>query len=103
MSARKDFANQYDGSEAWRRDAECRDAPSDSLWFPDESMMRPAIAEAKILCGGCPVRNACLEYALAMDSRNDQFGIWAATTPEQRRRMRRSIVRKSRRQAAGAA
>ena len=39
-----------------------------------------AIQEAKSICGGCPVKQKCLAWAVA----NESFGIWGGTTPEER-------------------
>ena len=40
------------------------------MYFSDDEL---AIAEAKLLCGGCPVRAQCLEGAL---SRLEPAGVW---------------------------
>jgi excisionase family DNA binding protein len=41
---------------------------------------------AKGICGGCAVREPCLEFAM---SRPELLGVWAATTPVERATMRR--------------
>jgi WhiB family redox-sensing transcriptional regulator len=43
------------------------------------------VARAKAVCAGCPVREACLEFALANDER---WGVWGGTSERQRRAMR---------------
>lgn len=43
--------------------------------FPDD------ILEAKLVCRECPVVAACKVAAIA---RNEEFGIWGGTTPEER-------------------
>lgn len=49
---------------------------------------------AKVLCGQCPVRDACLAWAL--DYRTDTGGriegIWGATTTEQRAKLRGGVA-----------
>ena len=40
------------------------------MYFSEEEL---AVAEAKSLCGGCPVRSQCLEGAL---SRKEPAGVW---------------------------
>ena len=45
--------------------------------------------EAKRICTGCPVRDECLEYALANDER---FGIWGGLSERERRRLKKSAV-----------
>jgi WhiB family transcriptional regulator, redox-sensing transcriptional regulator len=80
----------------WRSSGSCRVADPD-LFFPISSS-GPAdkqIARAKMICAGCPVRQPCLEFALAHDQ---TYGIWGGTTVEDRQRDRRR-----RRRAAAAA
>lgn len=48
------------------------------------------LAEARAVCSGCPVRGACLRYAL--DS-GDAFAVLAGTTPGQRRELRLRLGR----------
>lgn len=62
----------------WMADAACVDADPD-LFFADHG--RPA-TEAKQICGGCPVRVECLDFALAG---RERFGIWGGLTEKQRR------------------
>ena len=45
--------------------------------------------EAKRICLGCEVKDACLEYALANDER---FGIWGGLSERERRRLKRGII-----------
>lgn len=68
--------------QRWRLDAAC--AGYDTSWFFPED--EDSAAEAKALCAGCPVRDACLDYAMA--HREDE-GIWGGLTGSERRRMRR--------------
>jgi len=81
----------------WRSAAACLSADPD-LFFPLSSRGpgEKQIARAKVICGGCPVRQECLEFALAHDQ---LYGIWGGTTPEDRQRLRR----RKRRAAAAAA
>lgn len=41
--------------------------------------------DARAICNTCPIKQACLEYAL---SHNDVHGIWGGATERQRRQMR---------------
>jgi WhiB family redox-sensing transcriptional regulator len=41
--------------------------------------------EAKRICAGCQVRDACLQYALT----NRESGVWGGTTDSERSKMRR--------------
>lgn len=43
-------------------------------------------AEAKKICDSCPIRDACLEYAL---KEKERYGMWGGTTPIERRRVER--------------
>lgn len=42
--------------------------------------------KAKAICGICPHRQACLDWALATEQ---SWGIWGATSPEERAEMKR--------------
>lgn len=62
----------------------CSQLDPDSF-FPDESLEEQRAHELVPICGACPVRDKCLEWALA----HSEAGIWAATTAAERRRARR--------------
>lgn len=59
------------------------------LWFPANGD-RAAAKRAKAICWSCPVRAACLEWALGA---NERTGIWGGTTPNERRELRRAAAR----------
>jgi len=75
-------------TQAWRTQARCRGLDPE-IFYPiaDEES-----EEAKAVCGECPVRLACLEYALAARERD---GIWGGCTEKERRR----IIRQRRKTA----
>ncbi|MFJ3222477.1 WhiB family transcriptional regulator [Streptomyces sp. NPDC086783] len=83
----------------WRESAACRTADPD-LFFPIGNT-GPAllqIQEAKAVCRGCPVQDACLEWAL--DSEQTQ-GVWGGTSEDERRALRRrTATRRARATAA---
>lgn len=82
----------------WIDDAACGSKVDDWMWHDYGTRDQDdALAESKRVCGPCPVRDSCLEYALAD---KELQGIWAATTPDMRRRLRRNIARPSRAQEA---
>jgi WhiB family transcriptional regulator, redox-sensing transcriptional regulator len=86
------------GSTAnWRSAGACLSADPD-LFFPISSAGpgERQIAQAKMICAGCPVRRECLDFALAHDQ---AYGIWGGATPEDRQRERR----RQRRHAVAAA
>jgi WhiB family transcriptional regulator, redox-sensing transcriptional regulator len=64
----------------WRKRAACRGIDPE-VFFPvtDEDA-----EEAKAICATCPVREACLEYALAHRERE---GVWGGATERERRRI----------------
>lgn len=67
---------------SWRQRAACRGVDPD-VFYPaaDEEA-----DDAKAICGICPVREACLEYALVNRERD---GVWGGATERERRRILR--------------
>jgi len=47
------------------------------------------LERARATCAGCPVREECYQYAM---SDPDIKGVWAGTTAEERKELRRSRV-----------
>jgi WhiB family redox-sensing transcriptional regulator len=74
----------------WRKQAACRGLEVE-VFYPATEDEADA-AEAKAVCAVCPVRQACLEHALAHRERE---GVWGGTTERERRR----IVRQRRKSA----
>lgn len=52
------------------------------------------VKRAKAICGGCPVRAECLEFAIES---KDAWAILGGTTPDERKNMRRSERRREQR------
>ncbi|MDQ6840739.1 MAG: WhiB family transcriptional regulator [Actinomycetota bacterium] len=78
----------------WRDDAACRDTDPD-LFFPIGTT-GPAVDQidsAKAVCDRCEAQIACLEFALAT---NQESGIWGGTSEDERRRLRKSWLARSR-------
>ena len=67
---------------AWRAKGACRGLDPEIFYPPSDEEAGPA----KAICGTCPVRQPCLEYAL---SRRERDGIWGGATERERRRMLR--------------
>jgi WhiB family transcriptional regulator, redox-sensing transcriptional regulator len=63
--------------------AACRDADPD-IFFPEKGEWTRAI-EAKAICGSCPVREECLQWALET---GQLFGTWGGLGERERRRLR---------------
>lgn len=71
----------------WMADAACRDADLDV--FFDTVRNPDTVKEAMRFCRRCPVRDDCLDYALATDQTN---GIWGGTTDRERARQLRNAA-----------
>lgn len=72
----------------WKRDAACApDAAAGSfypdLFFPDWG---ESTRDAKRVCYGCPVIQACLRYALAA---GEEWGVWGGLSAPERRRLKK--------------
>ncbi|MEO3809870.1 WhiB family transcriptional regulator [Sphaerisporangium sp. B11E5] len=68
---------------SWLRRAACR-TEDPELFFPISATGPGQVQQdqAKAVCGRCPVRLACLDYALAT---GQEHGIWGGTDPDERR------------------
>lgn len=80
--------NQPNDKQAWTHMAECRGQTA--KMFPAHHKDTQYITAARKICGECPVRKECLNYALEFPAA-DMHGVWAGLTPrqlaaEQRRR-----------------
>ena len=69
----------------WQEKALCAQTDPEAF-FPEKG---GSTREAKRICLGCEVKDACLEYALANDER---FGIWGGLSERERRRLKRGII-----------
>jgi len=74
-------------NEGWRDDAACRHTNAE-LFFPAGStgIAVDQIEAAKSVCHACPVRDACLQFALES---NQEAGIWGGKDEDERRKLRR--------------
>ncbi len=70
------------GYLGWMDSASCANT-SPEIFFP-ETGQREWVAEAKKICGGCPVSVACLDYALTNKFAD---GIYGGTVPLERYRL----------------
>ena len=81
-------------ADSWRAAASCRSVDPD-LFFPvgTTGAALDHIASAKAVCGGCPVQEPCLEFALET---NQDSGVWGGASEEERRAIRRQRARQRR-------
>ena len=75
-------------STGWRQKAACRGVDPEIFHPSEEDDPTPA----KAICAECPVREACLEHALAV---REKHGVWGGLTERERRR----VIRQRRRSA----
>jgi WhiB family redox-sensing transcriptional regulator len=67
----------------WQEEALCAQTGGD-FFFPEPGS---SVREAKRICGLCPIRSACLEFALSHDER---FGVWGGLSEKERLALRRT-------------
>lgn len=70
-------------TESWWDEANCRGRDTE-LFYPERGRDD---TDAKLCCYDCPVREACLTYAL----HRDEAGIWGGKSEEQRKALRRQL------------
>lgn len=68
----------------WRDQAACQ-GKDPNLFYPEHRGFWDASA-ALAICAECPVRDPCLEYALA---NNERHGVWGGVLDEERRALRK--------------
>lgn len=95
MSGAATFAHDHvfpaENDPSWRDDAACLGVDS-GVFFVDRGAKA---TEAKQICGGCPVREECLDYALKT---RPVYGIWGGLNHNERwdviqgRRRRASVT-----------
>lgn len=56
------------------------------LWYPDPGDTHAAQTAAAV-CGTCPVRADCLDYAMTVEAQLDRHGVWGGLTPTARNRL----------------
>jgi len=67
----------------------CENAPDIFFINKGDRMGPEKIRMSKLLCGDCPLKLLCLEYALEA---NEQDGIWGGLTRNERNSIQRSRV-----------
>lgn len=88
-----------DWSIGWQFDAACRGEDSELFFAPNHFERKPEKdareSKAKAYCAVCPVRVACIEYALRT---GESHGIWGGLNEMERRML---IRRRQQERAAG--
>ena len=90
MSAAEDYYSLVNNQFGFTQDAACRGAGPDLFFLNEEekaiNIMK--LAQARQVCATCKVQKECLDFAV---QNNIKSGIWAGTTPLQRRGLRREL------------
>lgn len=68
----------------WHQRGACKGETESFFSYEDE-----IVAQARAICENCPVREECLQMALAEPN---LYGVWGGTTQAERRRLRRRRV-----------
>lgn len=68
--------------EPWTTGAACASVGGD-VWYPEKG---ESTRQAKAVCMGCEVREACLQSAL---DRDEHFGVWGGYSERERRKLKR--------------
>lgn len=90
MSAAEDYYSLVNNQFGFTQDAACRGTGPD-LFFLNEDERganHHKLADARTICFTCKVQKECLDFAL---DNNIRSGIWAGTTPLQRKALRREL------------
>lgn len=77
-------------SLSWQDRAACAGQPSEVFFPQSGNSAGDHVAEAKAICATCPVRAACLDYALALEATTGttwtgRYGVWGGLTAQERR------------------
>jgi WhiB family redox-sensing transcriptional regulator len=74
---------------SWRESAACQRLDTE-IFFPigKTGLAIAEIRRAKAICARCPVRAACLAYAVET---NQEYGIWGGYDEDERRLLRRQF------------
>ncbi len=79
------YMHPDEGNTSWHTQAACTNADTNIFYPAQGSGHKKDWAAAKAICANCPVKQPCLEYALAT---NQTDGLWGGRTPDQRRKLR---------------
>lgn len=101
MRTKYDAPDTRPRARHWGDDAACRGDEYTALFYPKSYTgddFGPIVAEAKAICGGCPVRVDCLTHAL---DKPEPYGIWGGFIPDERDQLRNEFAEYRRRGREG--
>lgn len=75
----------------WENKA-CRDDDRDVFFMDEDETRDQPNPQAAAICSRCLITNECLQWALDTKQR---YGVWGGTTPRQRTKLLRVVVRVS--------
>ena len=85
-----------DEDTGWQLRAVCRDEAMAGSWDVDpDGKPSEANRAALAVCEGCPVRQSCLDFALAVEGAWPRWGIWGGVLPRDRERITRARRRRA--------
>lgn len=68
--------------------ANCRGVDPEAFFIENQFEAREHVIQLSRICGACPVREECAEYAI--HHMGDEGGYWGGLTPADRRRIRKA-------------
>lgn len=77
----------------WRSKAACIGAPQEVFFPTGRKFTNKSWALARSFCAVCPVREQCLDVAIAVDVSEDRWGMFGGMTPSERKYHRRRMNR----------
>lgn len=85
---------RHDANRLWQDKAACK-GPHAAIFFPPSHLERKHDREAreqqaKAICATCPVRRACLDYAVEI---REPHGIWGGLNELERRQLFDTVAR----------
>ena len=85
------FAVPFFDDRDWELEALCKNHLKPEWWYPEQNNYHGGQL-AKRVCLRCPVMKECLDWALKHD---EEHGVWGATTPRERQRIKRGQRKKA--------
>jgi len=77
-----DWVHGGEMDTSWMQKGKCRELPPETF-FPSDGV---GVEIARRICADCPVKEACLEYALY---NRIEHGVWGGASERERRRIAR--------------